>query len=350
MGTDVKAADVANGESAKKATDDMGLKSKKTASESSGKPKPNAKSAATKKEAVAATSKMIATAATSTPSKRPAAKASEGLADDALTQIAQAKFEAQEEKLKDVARQSMALLRDFQRLDAADCTRKIADIQKSLLRYEMQFIRAWEFQEQRRQSEIEALEAQTRDYRQEAEAEGAKIADLRQVLERERRRRKRYEGYEEVAAAVNKKKTRTESKSEIQAAIEEIEKLQQQQRELEALTEERNQRAQLLRQAVDELKADLQREQQLRKEVLGQEEVAAAASAADLVALLAGAPCGTGEACPECGEAAGASATPGGEAQPGWLARRAAFDKLSKAYWSNACSMPMPGKVHGPFS
>merc|ERR1719356_1814827 len=127
----------------------------------------------------------------------------------------------------------MALLRDFKKMDVADCTRKIADVQKSLLKYEMHFVRAWEFQEQRRYIEIEDLEAQTKSYRQEAEEEGAKIADLRQVLEKERRRRKRYEGYEEVAAEVNKKKTRTESKSEIQAAIEEIEKLQQQQRELE---------------------------------------------------------------------------------------------------------------------
>mmetsp|Transcript_87369 Transcript_87369/g.154917 ORF Transcript_87369/g.154917 Transcript_87369/m.154917 type:complete len:299 (+) Transcript_87369:81-977(+) len=276
MGADSKEVS----DSAKKTDGETGLKSKKAAESNS---KAEAKSAS-KKEAAAATSKMVATAAASAAkpaaTKPPAAKASEGLADDALTQIAQAKFEAQEERLKDVARQSMALLRDFQKLDASDCTRKIADIQKSLLKYEMQFIRAWEFQEHRRNIEIEALEAQTRRYREEAEEEGAKISDLRQVLETESRRRKRYEGYEEAAAEINKKKTRKESTAEIQAAIEEIAKLQMQQQELEALTEERNKRAQQLRHAVEELKTDLQKEQQLRKEVLGQEEVAAAASAA----------------------------------------------------------------------
>eukprot|EP00933_Yihiella_yeosuensis_P014333 TRINITY_DN12894_c3_g1_i1.p1 TRINITY_DN12894_c3_g1~~TRINITY_DN12894_c3_g1_i1.p1 ORF type:complete len:308 (-),score=97.48 TRINITY_DN12894_c3_g1_i1:162-1085(-) len=253
---------------------DMGLRSKKAkSSEVEGK---NTKPAS-KKETTSAS--KPAPAAPAKPAARPA-KSGEGLPDEVLTRIAQEKFEVQEEKLKDVARQSIALLRDYSKLDAAECNRKIADVRKSLLKYEMQYIRAWEFQEKRRCTEIKDLEAMTERFRKEAEEEGAKIAELRQVLEKERRRRKRYEGYEELAAEVNKKKTRTDSQAEIKATTEEIARLQQQQRELEALTEQRNQRAQLLAEAVAELKRDLGREADLRKEVLGEAEVAAVAAAA----------------------------------------------------------------------
>jgi hypothetical protein len=214
-----------------------------------------------------------------TPPPRPA-KTNDGLPDEALTQIAQAKFELLEDKLRDVARQSITLLRDFHKMDATECSRKITDIKKSLLKYEMLFIRAGELQEQRRRLEIKDLEAMTQRFSQEALEEGGKIVELREVLEKERRRRKRYESYEEIAAEVNKKKTRTESQAEIEACKTEIERLQRQQRELEAFTELRNQRAQLLREAVAELKRDLQREQELRQEVLGSAEVAAAASGA----------------------------------------------------------------------
>eukprot|EP00930_Biecheleria_cincta_P075320 TRINITY_DN62485_c0_g1_i1.p1 TRINITY_DN62485_c0_g1~~TRINITY_DN62485_c0_g1_i1.p1 ORF type:complete len:332 (+),score=125.57 TRINITY_DN62485_c0_g1_i1:36-998(+) len=261
----------------------MGLKSKKAAAEKS-----KTEGKATKKDAPAGTASKPSATAAATSAKpavsavaaKPAARPSEGLADDALTQIAQAKFEAQEEKLRDVVRQSMALLRDYQKLDATECTRKIADIQKALLKYEMQHIRAWEFQEQRRQAEVEALEAQTQEYQKNAEAEGGKLPLLREALERERRRRKRYEGYEDLAAEVNTKKSRPESKAEIQAATEEIARLQQQQRDLDAFTEERNERAQQLRLAVEELKKDLLHEKKLRSEVLGNEEVTASAAAA----------------------------------------------------------------------
>lgn len=285
-----KVIEVSDGKESKKTASDkeeLGLKSKKAASDS--KAKPDGKAANKKEPAATAASKPAAAAATASAPSKPAAapKAAAAartpdvvLADAALTQIAQAKWEAQEEKLRDVARQSVALIRDYHKLDAVDCTRKIADIQKSLLKYEMQFIRAWDFQEQTRKAEIEGLEAQTVKYRQEAEEEGGKIVELREVLEKERQRRKRYEGYEEAAAEVNKKKTRTESQAEIQTVTSEIAKLQQQQKELEAMTEERNERAQLLRQAVEELKKDLLREHQLRKEVLG-DGVAATAAATE---------------------------------------------------------------------
>jgi len=290
----------------------LGLKSKKATVASSDKEagskgsKADVKAPA-KKEAAPVAAKPAA-ASTSAPVVKPPAVAArpavaagrggDGIADDVLTQIAQAKFESQEDKLRDVARHSMALLRDFPKLEATDCDRKIADIRKVLLKYEMQYIRSWEFQEKRRRQEIEALEAETQRFRQEAEEEGAKLVELRQVLEKERRRRKRYEGYEEAAAEVNKKKTKVDSKAEIQGSTDEIARLQTQQRELEALTEERNQRAQKLRNAVEELKRDLQREHELRKEVLGEAEVgaaqastgeaaaAAAAASADLVEVV----------------------------------------------------------------
>jgi len=83
------------------------------------------------------------------------------------------------------------------------------------------------------------------------------------VLDCERRRRKRYEGYEALATEVNVKKSRPELKAEIESTTADIARLRQQRVDLEAMTEERNQRAQLLCQAVLELKQDLRREQDL---------------------------------------------------------------------------------------
>merc|ERR1719433_2171495 len=185
-----------------------------------------------------------------------AGKSIAGLDDEILTQIAQAKFEVQEERLRDVARHTMALLRDYKKLNATDCNRRVAEIRKSLLKYEMQYIRAWEYQEKQRRLEIEALEREAERCRQEAEEESVKIIELRQILEREKRRRKRYEGYEAAAAEVNRKKTRTDSQAEIDAVTAEIGRLQQQCAKTEAFIEQRHQRAQLLVHAVAELQLD----------------------------------------------------------------------------------------------
>merc|ERR1719240_1598552 len=108
----------------------------------------------------------------------------------------------------------MALLRDYAKLGAPDVSRKVSEIRKCLMKYEMQYLRVSELQEKRRKVEIANLEAEAARCRQEAEVEAGKIAGLHEVLETERRRRKRYEGYEDLAAEVNKKKTRTEYQSE----------------------------------------------------------------------------------------------------------------------------------------
>merc|ERR1712061_752471 len=99
--------------------------------------------------------------------------------------------------------------------------------------------------------------------RQESEEEGGRIIELRQILEKEKRRRKRYEGYEAAAAEGNRKKTRTDSQTEIDTVTAEIARLQQQCAQTEAFIEQRHQRAQVLVHAVAELQLDLQREQQI---------------------------------------------------------------------------------------
>merc|ERR1719401_61075 len=162
----------------------------------------------------------------------------------------------------------MTLVRDYSKLAPADCVTRVTEIQKSLLKYEMQYIRAWEHQERRRQLELEALAAEAERCRQEAEEEGGKIAELHEILGRERRRRKRYEGYEEEAAEVNKKRSRADSQAEISSTKAEIERLRRQRGELEVLAEQRSQRAQLLCHAVAELKTDLKREQDMGDLVL----------------------------------------------------------------------------------
>lgn len=185
-----------------------------------------------------------------------------------MAQVAQAKFEAQEDRLRDVVRQTMTLLRDFPKTTQADCSRRVAEIQKALLKYEMQHVRVWELQERRRRAEIAELEMEVKRCQEESEVEGTRTVELRQVLENERRRRKRYEGYEQAALEVNRKKTRTSSAEEIKAATAEISRLSRERHEVEVRIDRRNQRAQLLQGAVVELKEDLAEEQRHSDEIL----------------------------------------------------------------------------------
>ncbi|CAE7741348.1 unnamed protein product [Symbiodinium sp. KB8] len=148
--------------------------------------------------------------------KAPKKEHTAALPDDVVTQIAQAKYEAQEDKLRDVARHSMALIRDFQKLDEQDCIRKIADIQRSLVKYEMQYIRAWEIEEHRRSRELVDLEAMRARFRKDAETEERQLEGQRKVLQKGLIKRKRYEGYEELATAVNSKRPQHDSKAEIE--------------------------------------------------------------------------------------------------------------------------------------
>jgi len=190
----------------------------------------------------------------------PAKQAAKGLGEDILTQVAQAKFEAQEDKLRDVARHSMSLLRDYSKINASECARRVADIRRSLAKYDMQYIRVWDLQERVRVAEVAELATTTANCIKEAEAEAKEIVGLRAALAREEQRRKRYEGYEEVAAEVNCKKSRKDSQAAIATVKADIAKIKQQQADLEEMTEVRTQRAQILVRAVADLRADLDQE------------------------------------------------------------------------------------------
>lgn len=183
-----------------------------------------------------------------------------GLNDEAMTQVAQAKFEAQEERLRDVARHAASLLRDYPKLQAAECNKRIFEIRKALMKYELGYLRVSELQEKRRRSEIASLHGESVRCREEAAREAARIEDLRDVLEKERKKRKRYEGYEMLAAEVNTKKNRDASQADIDRTAGEIAQLRQERKDLDARIEERNRRAQLLRHAAAELAADLRHE------------------------------------------------------------------------------------------
>lgn len=220
-----------------------------------------------------------AAAAAARQAPRPVVKAADGLSEEAIGKIAQEKWDIQEDKLRELARYCMVLVRDYSKLSAAEMTKKVTEAKKVLVKYDMLYIRAWEFQERRRSHEVKALSEEAEKCRIEAEAEGSTISQLREDLEKARRRRKRYEGYEELASEVNQKKSKVELQVEIDAATAEIERLQQRRKDLRELVVLRNKRAQLLRQAVEELKQDLQRERELRLEMLGPEELAAAAAA-----------------------------------------------------------------------
>jgi len=207
---------------------------------------------------------------------KPAPKKQEpNLTDEVVTQIAQAKYEAQEDKLKDVARHSMALIRDFNKMEEQDCFRKIADIQRCLVKYEMQYIRAWEIEEKRRQREIADLEAMRARFQKEGEGEEKQLEGQREVLQKAQVKRKRYEGYEALAASVNTKRPQHESKEQINKFTSELQKMHQQQKRFGQLSQHRDERSRVLAKAVEELDKDFLAEQEFREENFGPDEAEA---------------------------------------------------------------------------
>lgn len=186
-----------------------------------------------------------------------------------MTQVAQKKFELQEDKLRDVARHMMALLRDYHKLSFVEVTRKVTETRKCLLKYEMQHVRIWALQERNRRKEIDDLFSEAERLQDETEKEADNISALGNKEIKERQRKKRYEEYERAAAEINRKRTRAESQAEIDKMNNEIKRMRQRKVELEERVEQRNRRAQLLRHAVVDLKFDLQNEQESFAEALG---------------------------------------------------------------------------------
>uniref|UniRef100_A0A7S1A268 Uncharacterized protein n=1 Tax=Noctiluca scintillans TaxID=2966 RepID=A0A7S1A268_NOCSC len=186
--------------------------------------------------------------------------ASKGLSDEALTQVAQAKFEAQEDGLRVVARHAMSLLRDINKMTGPECTKKVAETRKALLKYEMRDVNVAELQQKAVRMEIERLVLETARCKQDAEAEGAKMEGLQRTLEKERMLRKRHESCEALALEINRKRTRTDCSEAITTVTSDIETIGQQRQELESLVVRRNQTARLLQYAVADLRRDLQLE------------------------------------------------------------------------------------------
>ena len=140
-----------------------------------------------------------------------------GISDESLTQVAQQKYDAQEEKFRDVAKAASALIRDYQNLKTPEFVKKVNEIRKALLKYDLQYLRVFDCQQRRRNVEIEKLKAQAIQCRLDAQKETDMSIELLAIVEKERRRRKRYASYESIATEVNKKKSRAECKTEIEA-------------------------------------------------------------------------------------------------------------------------------------
>jgi len=174
---------------------------------------------------------------------------SKGLTEEAMTQVAQQKYEAQEEKLRDVARHSMSFLRDFQGMAEPNFSKKVIEIRKALMKYEMQYVRVWELQDRTRRAELEVMSEEAGRLNEQAEEETEVIEDLRAKLEKEKLRKRRYESHEAAAAEINQKRTRTELQAEIDAQNADIEQLRRQKKELNAQAEELQLRGQLLRES-----------------------------------------------------------------------------------------------------
>ena len=185
--------------------------------------------------------------------------------EEEFTKLAKDKFDAQEGKLKEIAKKSMALLGHFHSPklgSVAEVQRRVAEIRKCLWRYDNQ-VWVWQKMEDLRRLEIEELEKQAKCYKDKALMEACKMNDLQIDLERECKRRKRYEHYESLAKEVNEIKSRPELRLEIEAANADIEKLKKKKKELDAQIDKRNECLRVAKHVADNLKLELETEQQL---------------------------------------------------------------------------------------
>merc|ERR1711972_38506 len=92
----------------------------------------------------AAVSSSSAKVASGSNLAKPVPKGGSGISEEILTQVAQQKYDAQEEKLREVAKCTMVLLRDYHKIGAPDTTKKINEIRKTLLKYDLQYLRVSE--------------------------------------------------------------------------------------------------------------------------------------------------------------------------------------------------------------
>ena len=163
-----------------------------------------------------------------------------------LTQVAQLMFEAQEDKLKDIIRPSMSLLRDFSELDEPECVKKIAAIRKALMKYEMRIVQVWELQDRTRRSEIEECHSAAEKLHSDADAENEMMLRLTTMLSKEKLRKRQYEAHEATASQINQKRTRLELQIDIDAKTADIEQLRRQNQQLNELTNILHRKGQLL--------------------------------------------------------------------------------------------------------
>ncbi|CAJ1372803.1 unnamed protein product [Effrenium voratum] len=129
----------------------------------------------------------------------------------------------------------------------------------------MQYIRAWEIEDRRRRREIADLESMRVKYQKDAETEESQLEGQREQLLRSQAKRKRYEGYEQLAGKVNSKRPQHESKAEIQRVSNELQQMQQHQKHLAELSQQRDERSRQLMKAIEELDKDLAAEQEFRE-------------------------------------------------------------------------------------
>eukprot|EP00746_Dinoflagellata_sp_MGD_P161236 gnl/MRDRNA2_/MRDRNA2_88306_c0_seq1.p1 gnl/MRDRNA2_/MRDRNA2_88306_c0~~gnl/MRDRNA2_/MRDRNA2_88306_c0_seq1.p1 ORF type:complete len:324 (-),score=114.28 gnl/MRDRNA2_/MRDRNA2_88306_c0_seq1:35-1006(-) len=196
----------------------------------------------------------------------PAGKAADktvktSLSDDAVTQVAQAKFDAAEQNLQAVAKLTMAIARDYPKLhgDKTKMSEKFKEIKLAFLKYRRQ-LRVWKMQEQVSKMNVKRLEKTKETYLADSETLFAKRAGLREELDEARVKRQRLETHEKIAKEINQVKSCAESQAELEAAKEEVAEVQKDRVQLEATIEGQMKKAQLLMHAILDLKLELQRD------------------------------------------------------------------------------------------
>jgi len=179
------------------------------------------------------------------------------LADDVLTRVAQEKWEAQEDKLKDLAKGCMTFLRDYPKMSPQTCNNKVVELTKTGFKYVQQFIRVIELQEKTRKRECKVLDEEIERLRKETEKEIENAKDLMVVVEREKKRGQRHLDMDRIASEINQLPTRVELQEQIAKEEAEIAANRKMFAEIKALNEHKDQKVQMLLHLVTDLKQDL---------------------------------------------------------------------------------------------
>merc|ERR1719456_1306851 len=163
-----------------------------------------------------------------------------------VSEAASVKFNEGEEKLKEIAKLTMLLFRDFPKLDKAAFEKRVLELRKAITRYEGSNVKIWKLQHELREKEFkyyEELKERSSSQRQRSEE---LVESLHDELREVRLKRKQLQDLEVLAKEINTKKPRSETKALITDTLKQAENIQAEEQQLNENNERRAKKAMLM--------------------------------------------------------------------------------------------------------